>query len=62
MATWQPLVQHKGAGAQQFPTKKAAMTYQFSVFAFTCLYCSQTITLQTNGPRPEQITFQLKLS
>jgi len=26
MPTWQPLVQYKGAGALQFPTKKAATT------------------------------------
>jgi len=58
MPTWQPLVQLKGACAQKFPTKN---DLTISVFAFTCLCCSQTITLQTNGLSPEQITFQLKL-
>jgi len=61
MPTWQPLVQYYGAGAQQCPMKNAAMTQEFSVFAFICLCCSQTMALRTNGLRPHQITFQLKL-
>ena len=59
MPTWKPLIQHSGGGEQQFPMKKAAMNLQFSVFAFTCLSCSQTITSQMNDLPPEQITFQL---
>jgi len=49
------LVQRYGAGAQQFQTKNFQQKNkkQFSVFAFTCLCCSQTTTLQTNGLRPE---------
>jgi len=41
--------------------EKSSYDLKFSVFAFACLCCYQTVTLQTNGLFPGQITFQLKL-
>jgi len=34
MRTWQPFVQHYGAGAQQFPTKNS---YDLTIFC-VCVY------------------------
>jgi len=45
----QARVKYQGADALILTTEKAAMKWQLSAFTFTCLCCSQSIVLQTNG-------------